>query len=86
MHDPDTETLQIALFAGMAEIVGARTIVVPWRGGTVEDLRRTLAAAHPGVAGLLARSAVARGVGYVADEERIVSGDDVAIIPPVSGG
>jgi len=86
MHDSAAETLQISLFAGMAELVGARTISLPWRGGTVEDLRRTLAADHPEVAALLARSAVARGAGYVPDDERLVPGDDVAIIPPVCGG
>jgi molybdopterin converting factor small subunit len=52
----------------------------------VADLRRTLAAACPELAPLLARSAVARGDRYVADSEPIVAGDDVAVIPPVSGG
>lgn len=86
MHDPHAETLLIALFAGMADRVGARTIELPWKSGTVADLRRAIMASHPDVAALVARSAVASGARYVADDEPLQPGDDVAIIPPVSGG
>jgi molybdopterin converting factor small subunit len=78
--------LRVAVFAGMAEAAGCRTLEVAWNGGTVADLRRTLAAACPGLGSLLARSAVARGDRYVADAEPLAAGDDVAVIPPVSGG
>lgn len=86
MHEPAAETLQISLFAGMADRVGARTIELAWTSGTVADLRRAIGAAHPAVAELVARSAVASGTRYVADDEPLRPGDDVAIIPPVSGG
>lgn len=90
MHDhlaaPASATLRVAVFAGMADLVGGRTIEVPWQGGTVEDLRHAIAAAHPTVAPLLARSAVARGTVYVTDDASLAIGDDVAVIPPVSGG
>lgn len=86
MHDSDSAMLRIALFAGMADLVGHRDITVPWTGGTVGDLRRAIGAAYPGLAALLSRSAIARGAGYVADDVDLVPGDDVAIIPPVSGG
>ena len=83
---PTAGQLRVALFAGMAEAAGRRTVEVAWTGGTVADLRRTLAAACPELGPLLARSAVARGDRYVADSEPIAAGDDVAVIPPVSGG
>jgi molybdopterin synthase catalytic subunit len=83
---PTDGRLRVAVFAGLAEAAGRRTVEVAWNGGTVADLRRTLAAACPELAPLLARSAVARGDRYVADSEPIVAGDDVAVIPPVSGG
>jgi len=91
MHDPSAApravaTLRVALFAGMAELAGGRTLDLPWEEGTVGDLRRALAAAHPRLGPLLARSAVARGTSYVPDDARLASGDDVAVIPPVSGG
>jgi molybdopterin synthase catalytic subunit len=78
--------LQVALFAGMAEAAGRRTVELAWNGGTVADLRRTLATACPALGPLLERSAVACGDRYVADSEPIAVGDDVAVIPPVSGG
>ena len=89
MHDEDAKagpSLRIAVFAGMAELAGGRQIDLPWQGGTVADLRRVLAAAHPPLAPLLARSAVAVGGRYASDVERVVAGADVAVIPPVSGG
>ena len=90
MHDdPDAAapaTLRIAVFAGMAEIVGGRHLDLPWTGGTVADVRRLVSARNPAAAALLARSAVAVGSGYVNDATVLAASDDVAIIPPVSGG
>jgi molybdopterin converting factor small subunit len=83
---PTTGSLDVALFAGMAEAVGRRRVTLAWSGGTVADLRRRLAAACPEIAPLLERSAVARGDRYATDGEPIAAGDDVAFIPPVSGG
>ncbi|MFM7207741.1 MAG: MoaD/ThiS family protein [Planctomycetaceae bacterium] len=82
----DAPALHVAVFAGMAELVGGRTLVVPWPGGTVADVRHLVATMYPAVAPLLGRSAVAVGGRYAADDEAIRAGDDVAIIPPVSGG
>ena len=90
MHDdPDAAapaTLRIAVFAGMAEIVGGRHLDLPWTGGTVADVRRLVSARHPAAAALIARSAIAVGSGYVNDATVLAASDDVAIIPPVSGG
>jgi molybdopterin converting factor small subunit len=90
MHDdPDAAapaTLRIAVFAGMAELVGGRHVHLPWPGGTVADVRRLVSARHPAAAALIARSAVAVGSGYVNDATVLAASDDVAIIPPVSGG
>ena len=78
--------LAIILFAGMAEIVGARRLEMLWDGGTVADLRRELAAARPALGPLLARSAVCVAGRYAADNVIIAVGAEVALIPPVSGG
>jgi molybdopterin synthase catalytic subunit len=90
MHPSDhahrAATLRIAVFAGMADLVGGRVVELPWPGGTVADARRLMADHHPATAALLARSAVAVGSRYVADDEPLAADDDVAIIPPVSGG
>jgi len=90
MHPSDdphrAATLRIAVFAGMTEHVGSRVVELPWSGGTVADARRLVAERHPAAAPLLARSAFAVGSRYVADDDPLAAGDDVAIIPPVSGG
>lgn len=78
--------LRIAVFAGMAELVGGRHVDLPWTDGTVADVRRLVSARHPAAAALIARSAVAVGSGYVNDATVLAASDDVAIIPPVSGG
>lgn len=82
-HD---ELLRVALFAGMADAAGARHAELRWRGGSVADLRTALETAYPAIGTLLARSAVAIGNRYAADDADVPAGADVAIIPPVSGG
>jgi len=79
-------TLRVALFAGLAAAAGSRTVEVAWDGGTVAGLRRRLVAAHPALADLLARSAVAIDDTYAAEDAVIPAAAGVAIIPPVSGG
>ena len=78
--------VEVALFAGMAALAGTRRVSLAWPGGTVADLRRALAAACPSCVPLLERSAVAVGGRYAGDDVAVASGDDVAVIPPVSGG
>lgn len=78
--------LRLALFAGLAELAGTRSLEVPWAGGSVADLRRAIAGARPAVAGLLERSAVAIGGRYADDDAPVPAGAEVAILPPVSGG
>ena len=39
---PTTGSLDVALFAGMAEAAGRRRVTLAWSGGTVADLRRRL--------------------------------------------
>ena len=86
MPAPPSSPLTVALFAGMAELAGARSVTVAWSGGTVADLRRALGVAHPKLIPLLQRSAVAVAGQYAADTHPVAIGSEVAIIPPVSGG
>jgi len=79
--------VRVALFAGMAEAAGCREAEIEWPGGTVADLKVALGRRWPAIAPLLARSAVAVGGRYAADDLVVGVGTaDVAVIPPVSGG
>ncbi|MFM8706872.1 MAG: MoaD/ThiS family protein [Planctomycetia bacterium] len=78
--------IHVRLFAGMAATAGRRSVALRWNGGNAALLRTRLAAELPSLAPLLARSAVAIGDAYVADDAPVPADADVAVIPPVSGG
>ncbi len=80
-------TLTVLLFARLRDAAGADAVPVELSAGeTVADLRRRLADAHPALGALLERSAVAVNHDF-ADPARVLRpGDEVAVIPPVSGG
>jgi molybdopterin converting factor small subunit len=53
---------------------------------TAAELRTRLGAHAPALAALLRYSRLAINAAYANDEDRAAPGDDVALIPPVSGG
>jgi len=80
-------TLTVHLFARARELAGAGTMTVELPpGATVADLRRELGRRFPALAGLLERSALAVNHDFAEDGRVIAAGDEVAVIPPVSGG
>lgn len=80
-------TLTVHLFARARELAGTDTLAVELpAGATVAELRRALAARVQGLARLLEVSAVAVNHDF-ADESRVLDpADEIALIPPVSGG
>ena len=80
-------TVSVLLFARARDVAGADVVELQLSpGGTVAELRRVLAAAHPKLAGLAARSAVAVNSDYAGDDMVIPPGAEIALVPPVSGG
>jgi molybdopterin converting factor subunit 1 len=77
--------LTVHLFAAAAERVGRSAIELP-QPATVTALRRLLADNWPSLADLLPRCAVAVNHEYAADDVVLHPGDEIAVIPPVSGG
>ncbi len=80
-------TIRVNLFAAMRDLTGtdAAAVELP-PGATVADLRRVLGERFPNAAGLLARSAVAVNHDFAEDSLSLRASDEVAVIPPVSGG
>ena len=80
-------TLTVRLFARAKDLAGADmvSVVLP-DGATVADLRRRLAAEHPQLASLVARSAFGVNDEFGDDATALVAGARVALLPPVSGG
>jgi molybdopterin converting factor subunit 1 len=78
-------TVTVHLFASAAERVGAPVAMVPF-APTVTDLRRVLTDNWPSLIGLIDRCAIAVNHEYASDDMRLTPGDEIAVIPPVSGG
>ena len=80
-------TLTVQLFAKLRDIVAASNVVVELSElATVAELRLVLVANHPNLAGLLDRCRVAVNHDFADDSQVLTPADEVAVIPPVSGG
>jgi molybdopterin converting factor subunit 1 len=77
----------VLLFASLREAASAPeiSIEVP-PGGTISDVLERLREALPNHAGLLDRCAFAVNAEYVDRDAGVHRNDEIAVIPPVSGG
>lgn len=83
---PDAQQrMDVLLFAGLAERLGCTrlTLEPPWPA-TVSELRQRLVSEWPELAPVTFRTAVNQR--YVLDSEPVRPDDEIALIPPVSGG
>ena len=80
-------TVSVKLFAAARELAGSEEVQLELReGASAGDARAALAQQWPRLAPLVDRSLLAVNAEYVADETVITAGDELALIPPVSGG
>ncbi len=80
-------TVRILLFAGLRERLRSDWVDLELpEGVTVAELLVTLGDAHPTLRELLPPCRVAVEQEFVAAGHRVRAGDEVAVIPPVSGG
>lgn len=76
----------IITFAAARELVGAGSFIAEMpAGATVADLRARILETYPAFAEL-SDFAIARNEAYALAEEVLAEGDELVIIPPVSGG
>jgi molybdopterin converting factor subunit 1 len=79
--------MRVLLFARAKDIVGADRLEIALpAGATVAALRRALAQAHPALASLLEKSALAVNGEFAQEETQVPADAEVALLPPVSGG
>jgi molybdopterin synthase catalytic subunit len=77
--------VRVRLFAAYREAAGARELEIPLdNDSTVADLTELLAERIPALR--TARGLVAVNQAYAGDDVDLHEGDEVAYIPPVSGG
>jgi molybdopterin synthase catalytic subunit len=78
---------EVLLFAGLRELARSdRLVVVLDDGATVADLRREIARTHPAIASRLGPCRIAVAHEFVGDDRVIAPGEEIALVPPVSGG
>ncbi len=79
--------LQVRLFARAKDLAGADVVTVETAdGATVADLRTALGQQHPGLGGLLKVSVLAVNAEFAAATQGLSAADEIALLPPVSGG
>ncbi|MDX1384501.1 MAG: molybdenum cofactor biosynthesis protein MoaE [Thermoanaerobaculia bacterium] len=79
--------LRLLAFASATDVLGeAESSLSLDDASTVADLKRHLEASHPGIARLWEGMAVAVNGELAADASPLADGDEVALLPPVSGG
>ena len=77
----------VHLFAAARDLAGCESVSVELpKRSTVTTLRTKLATTFPSLSPLLARSAIAINHDYAEDATVVCEGDELAVIPPVSGG
>lgn len=79
--------VKVLLFAAAKDLADAESVSLETPpGGTIADLKLSLGREYPQLASLLLRCAIARNQEYAEDSDPVASGDELAVIPPVSGG
>jgi molybdopterin converting factor subunit 1 len=79
--------VHVYLFARAKDLIGTDLVVLELpQPATVADLRRRLADRFPALAPLLPRSGLAVNEEYARDDQPLTADDEVALVPPVSGG
>jgi molybdopterin converting factor subunit 1 len=78
---------KIRLFALLRERAGSGQLALQLpEGATVGDLLRELQGQHPGLLLDIPSTMIAVNMEYVSEDHLLQDGDEVALIPPVSGG
>jgi molybdopterin converting factor subunit 1 len=79
--------VKVLIFAALAERLGVREVELALSAvATVDEALRELCVRYPGLADKLDGVAVAVNLEYVGRDTPLHDGDELALIPPVSGG
>jgi molybdopterin converting factor subunit 1 len=80
------DEVKVLLFGAAADRAGTRETQVQTGEVTLDELWPLLAERHPGLSPMRDTLAFAVNGEYARGETRVSPGDEVAVLPPVSGG
>ncbi|MBK9992322.1 MAG: MoaD/ThiS family protein [Verrucomicrobia bacterium] len=78
--------MRILFFGQLKTITGNPEIVLSFAAGGADELWRELIALHPGLAPMRPQVRLAQNGEFAASTARFNDTDEIALIPPVSGG
>ncbi len=78
--------MRILFFAHLLSVTGRTELELPDGELDTDALWRRLEGLHPGLARFRGSLRLARNSEFVGSDTRFAAGDEVALIPPVSGG
>ena len=78
--------VRVLLFGAAADRAGTRQDEIEAEVSTLEEFWPVLAGRHPGLAPMRDNLAFAVNGEYARMDARVSAGDEVAVLPPVSGG
>ncbi len=78
--------IKVLLFGAAADRAGTREVDLPVDDGTLAELWPLLIDRHPGLVPMRDTLAFAVNGEYARMDAGVSSGDEVAVLPPVSGG
>ncbi|TFE30631.1 molybdenum cofactor biosynthesis protein MoaE [Cohnella luojiensis] len=88
MTNSNENQWKISLFAGLAERLGTRSLLLSWEEEQLRAgmIKQRLAAQFPEHSDVLSISFMAQNQAYAHDETIVNRTDELALLPPVSGG
>ena len=78
--------MRILFFAHLKDVTRCGEMDLPAGAMDTDDLWRQLIAAHPGLERFRRSVRLAKSSDYAGPDARFTDADEVALIPPVSGG
>ena len=81
-----SDSVKVLLFGAAADLAGTRQIELSTPGSTLDELWPLLARKHPALAPMRGNLAFAVNGEYARGDAKVSPGDEVAVLPPVSGG
>jgi molybdopterin converting factor subunit 1 len=82
----DVENVKVRFFGAAADLAGTRETELQSGETTLEELWSLLAERHPDLSPMRNNLAFAVNEEYARGDDLVRPGDEVAVLPPVSGG